>query len=472
MNATKAVERVRVMAGDRQVVSQVGMHLLGDLGDRTGLTSAYSAAVPWTGERAPGHDRGRLLAQVAVMLAGGGQCVADMAALRNQADLFGDVASAPTIWRAVSEVDDAVLDGLRRARAQARAKVWASGGAPHQVILDVDAALVEVHSENKECAASHFKGGYGFHPMFCFADHSGEALAGILRAGNANANSGADQLAVVDLAIAQLPAEHRAGHRAGDAADDVVHPLVVRTDTAGYVAAFVAALMARNVEFSIGARVNDQVSAAIRTVPTGSWRRAIDGEGEPRHRGEVAELDVSIPGWPPGTRAICRREQPHPGAQPRLWDTDGFRHQVTLTNSAGDILELELRQRRHARVEKRHQGPARHRLGPDAVPTFRRQPGVARARTRRRRPAGLAAHRRPRRRADQSRAQDAALSAAARRGAHRAPSPPGRAPSSRALAVGRRAGRGLPPGQTPRHLKAHTPAGPPPSLTTRARARI
>lgn len=351
MNATKAVERVRVMAGDRQVVSQVGSHLLGDLADRTGLTSAYSAAVPWTGERAPGHDRGRLLAQVAVMLAGGGQCVADMAALRDQADLFGDVASAPTIWRAVSEVDDAVLGGLRRARAQARAKVWGSGHAPEQVILDVDAALVEVHSENKESAASHFKGGYGFHPMFCFADHSGEALSGILRAGNANANSGADQLAVVDLAIAQLPAEHRAGHRAGDAADDVVHPLVVRTDTAGYVAAFVAALVARNVEFSIGARVNDQVSAAIGAVPAGSWRRAIDGEGELRHRGEVAELDVSIPGWPPGTRAICRREQPHPGAQPRLWDTDGFRHQVTLTNSAGDILELELRQRRHARVE-------------------------------------------------------------------------------------------------------------------------
>ena len=351
MNATKAVERVRVMAGDRQVVSQVGMHLLGDLADRAGLTSAYSAAVPWTGERAPGHDRGRLLAQVAVMLAGGGQCVADMAALRDQVDLFGDVASAPTIWRAVSEVDDAVLDALRRARAQARAKVWASGDAPEQVILDVDAALVEVHSENKQSAASHFKGGYGFHPMFCFADHSGEALAGILRAGNANANSGADQLAVVDLAIAQLPAEHRAGHRAGDAATGVVHPLVVRTDTAGYVAAFVVALVARNIEFSIGARVNDQVSAAIAAVPKGSWRRAIDGEGEPRHRGEVAELDVSIPGWPPGTRAICRREQPHPGAQPRLWDTDGFRHQVTLTNSAGDILELELRQRRHARVE-------------------------------------------------------------------------------------------------------------------------
>jgi hypothetical protein len=339
------------MAGDRQVVSQVGMHLLGDLADRAGLTSAFSTAVPWTGERAPGHDRGRLLAQVAVMLAGGGQCVADMAALRDQADLFGEVASAPTIWRAVGEVDAKVLDGLRRARAQARTRVWTAADAPEQIILDVDAAVVEVHSENKESAASHFKGGYGFHPMFCFADHSGEALAGILRPGNANANSGADQLAVVDLAVAQLPAEHRAGHNAGDDADTVVHGIVVRTDTAGYVAAFANALVARNIEFSIGARVNEQVSAAIQAVPTGAWRRAIDGDGELRHRGEVVELDVSIPGWPPGTRAICRREQPHPGAQLRLWDTDGFRHQVTLTNSPGDLLELELRQRRHARVE-------------------------------------------------------------------------------------------------------------------------
>jgi len=339
------------MAGDRQVVSQVGLHLLGDLADRSGLTSAYSAAVPWTGERAPGHDRGRLLAQVAVMLAGGGQCVADMAALRDQADLFGEVASAPTIWRAVGGIDAEVLGALRRARAQARARVWAAAGAPEQVVLDVDAALVEVHSEHKESAASHFKGGYGFHPMFCFADHSGEALAGILRPGNANANSGADQLAVVDLAVAQLPPEHRAGHRAGDDPATVVHRIVVRTDTAGYVAAFANALVARNIEFSIGARVNDQVSAAIRAVPTEAWRRAVDGDGELRHRGEVAELDVSIPGWPPGTRAICRREKPHPGAQLRLWDTDGFRHQVTLTNSPGDLLELELRQRRHARVE-------------------------------------------------------------------------------------------------------------------------
>ena len=95
MNATRTVERLRVTGGDRQTVSHAGTHLLGELGDRVGLTCGYSAAIPWAGERAFGHDRGRLLCQVAVMLAAGGRCVADMAALRDQPDVFGDVASAP-----------------------------------------------------------------------------------------------------------------------------------------------------------------------------------------------------------------------------------------------------------------------------------------------------------------------------------------------------------------------------------------
>ena len=169
MNATRAVERVMETERDRQVASQVGLHLLGDLADRTGLTSAYSGAVPWSGERAPGQDRGRLLTHVAVTLAGGGVCVDDVAALRDQPELFGDVASAATIRRAVHDIDAVVLDALRRARATARAKVWEAFGTDEETVLDVDAALLEVHSANKERAASHFKGGYGFHPLFCFA---------------------------------------------------------------------------------------------------------------------------------------------------------------------------------------------------------------------------------------------------------------------------------------------------------------
>lgn len=351
MNGTRVVERVRVTTGDRQVASHVGLHLLGEIAERTGLAFEYSAAVPFAGGRAPVHDRGRLLSQVAVMLAGGGICVSDVAALRDQPALFGEVASDATIWRTFQGIDEAVLDGLRRARAEARAVVWAAADAPEVTVLDVDAALVEIHSENKEGATSHYKRGYGFHPMFCFADHSGEALAGILRPGNATSNSGADQLAVVDAAVASLPETRRAGHTEGDDPAGVVHPMVVRADSAGAVQAFIHGLVARNVEFSVYGRVNDTLSAAIAAVPDSAWRRAVRADGSERHAGEVAELDVELDGWPEGTRAICRREEPHQGAQLRLWDVNGYRHQVTLTNSAGDPLQLELRQRLHARVE-------------------------------------------------------------------------------------------------------------------------
>jgi Transposase DDE domain group 1 len=353
VNGTCTVERLRVTGGDRSTAQLVGAHMLGELADRIGLSSAYSAAVPWSGERAPTHDRGRLLAQVAVMLAAGGRCVADMAALRDQRALFGEVASDPTIWRTFDGIDGEVLDDLRAARAQARARVWSQRRDRGPVILDVDASLVEIHSENKEHAAAHFKGGYGFHPMLCVTD-DGEPLAGVLRPGNAAANSAADQLAVVDMAIAQLPTQVTAGHRPGDDPDLVRCSVVVRIDTAGHVAALIAGLAARNIEFSISARVSDLLDAAIAAIPKRRWRSAINPDGSPRRDAQIAEITgITLPNTPAGTRIIVRREKPHPGAQLRLWDHDGWRHQVLLTNSTGNARRLELRHRRHAQVENR-----------------------------------------------------------------------------------------------------------------------
>ena len=351
MNATRAVERVKVMGGDRQTVSLAGLHLLGELADRVGLPAGYSAAVPPTGERSPVHDRGRLLTQVAMMLAGGGRCVADLAALRDQPGLFGEVASAATVWRTFDRIDPVVLDGLRAARAKARVAVWAADPAPAEIVLDVDASLVEIHSENKERAASHFKRGYGFHPMFCFTEH-GEALAGILRSGYAAANSGADQLAVVDMALAQLPAEHRSGHQRSDAPAEIARRVVVRADSAGAVRAFIDGLVERNCEFSVTARTSDTLAVAINSLAPDAWQTAQHVTADARRRrAQVAELDVSLSGWPEGTRAIVRRERAHPGAQLRFWDHNGWRHQVVLTNSVGDPLVLEARHRRHDQVE-------------------------------------------------------------------------------------------------------------------------
>lgn len=119
--------------------------------------------------------------------------------------------------------------------AEARGEVWrrssvTTGKAP--VVLDLDASLIDIHSENKEGTAATYKHGFGFSPMFCFADATGEAPAGLLRPGNATANSIADRLAVLDAAIDQLPAPIAAGHHRGDDPGSVRRAVTVRADSA------------------------------------------------------------------------------------------------------------------------------------------------------------------------------------------------------------------------------------------------
>jgi hypothetical protein len=151
-----------------------------------------------------------VLGDLAVMLADGGDCLSDLAVLRDQPELFGPVASTPTAWRVVERVahDELGLAGIRAARAQARARAWQAGAhTDGLLLLDIDATLLDAHSD-KQGAAGTYKHGYGFHPLACYLDRgdgTGEALAGVLRPGNAGANTAADHVQVLDLALAQLP---------------------------------------------------------------------------------------------------------------------------------------------------------------------------------------------------------------------------------------------------------------------------
>ena len=81
------------------MVGHAGTRLLTDLADATGLTAAVSEALVPLRQRASGHDPGRIALDVAVMLADGGEAIADLAVLRGQAELFGPVASSATVWR-------------------------------------------------------------------------------------------------------------------------------------------------------------------------------------------------------------------------------------------------------------------------------------------------------------------------------------------------------------------------------------
>lgn len=199
---------VEVVADGEGLVSRAGAALVAQVGDRLGLTRALSLRLAGIKQRRGGHDPGRVIRDLAVMLADGGECVADLGVLRDQQALFGAVASGSTAFRVIDRVasEPALLVALRAAHARARERFWRLHGAPESLTIDIDATLITAHSD-KEGAAGNYKGGYGFHPLQAYGDETREALAAMLRPGNAGANTAADHVTVLDRALGQIPAE-------------------------------------------------------------------------------------------------------------------------------------------------------------------------------------------------------------------------------------------------------------------------
>jgi hypothetical protein len=340
------------------VVAHVGLHALGRFADRLGLGDSLSARIPITGERLPLHDRGKVLTQAMLMLAGGGEACSDIEKLRAQPELFGLVPSDSTLYRTFrTDIDPTTLAGLWDAMAEGRARVWRRSSATtgtDMIVLDIDASLHQIHSENKQETAANYKGGFGFHPMYCFADSTGETLAVRLRPGNAGANDIADHVAVLDAAIAQLPQQMAAGHRVGDDLSLVRRAVQVRTDSAGCTD-FVRHCRARNVGFAVVARSNASIHAALSRVACDSaaWTPALRQDGHERKGAAVIELTdrIDLSDWPAGTRLIVRREPLHPGAQQSLFPSTLFRYWGHYTDAAGDAAVLDAHMRAHAHVE-------------------------------------------------------------------------------------------------------------------------
>jgi hypothetical protein len=313
------------------------------------------------------HDPAKVLLDVAVTLALGGDCLADVALLRAEPGVFGRVASDPTVSRTISLLAgdaDRVLPVIEKARAAARARVWELVGehapdhdadARSPLVVDLDATLVGAHSE-KENAKPTFKRGFGFHPLAAFVDHgpvgSGEPLHLMLRPGNAGSNTAADHIAVTKKALAQLPS-HVWGRRAG-------RSVLVRTDGAGATHAYLNWLTAQQLGYSVGFTLPGDADQALAQIPASVWAPALDAHDEVRDGAWVAELTglLDLKAWPAGMRIIARKERPHPGAQLRLTDVDGLRVTAFATNTrtggpGTQLADLELRHRRRARAEDR-----------------------------------------------------------------------------------------------------------------------
>ncbi|MFE9207620.1 IS1380 family transposase, partial [Micromonospora sp. NPDC007230] len=360
MQITQWSKGLSVEVGGGGVVSHVGAALLRLLADRCGLTQALSVAVARRGF-VPGRDRGRVLVDLAVTVADGGEAIADIDMLRHQGEVFGLVASPATCWRALDEIGDVQVRRISRARAKVRARVWALFGqvpaacaagrslGDGLVVLDVDSTIVLAHSD-KDGAAATYKHTYGFHPILVTCDNTGELLAIRLRPGNAGANTAVDHLTVLAEAFAQVPATRRRN-------------LLVRGDSAAATHAVLDWLTAqgrkrgRVVEYSLGWSIGEAERAAIAALPTAAWSPALAADGGIRDGAQVTELTglLTLAGWPPGMRVIVRRERPHPGAQLSLFEErDGWRYTAFVTNTAVGALQwLEARHRAHARVEDR-----------------------------------------------------------------------------------------------------------------------
>ncbi len=357
MQNTPRRSKITVSADGKGLVSQAGVLLLAEAAGVTGLGQGLAGGLArWRASRAV-HDPGKILTDLVMALALGGDCLADVAVLRAQPELAGPVASDPVISRLVAALaaeGPRALRAIRCARAAARERAWALAGdrAPGAdgslVTVDIDATIVLAHSETEK-AAPTWKKTFGFHPLAAFADHGagagGEALAILLRAGNAGSNTTAEHIEVTKLALAQLPRKLR-------------RRVLIRTDSGGGTHEFLAWLASpgRRLHYSVGMTITEDMQDAILALPERVWEPAYDAGGQVRPGAWVAELTglLDLEGWPAGMRVIARRERPHPGAQLRFTDLDGHRFTCFATDATkGQLADLELRHRRRARCEDR-----------------------------------------------------------------------------------------------------------------------
>ncbi len=353
-----------VTADGDGLTSRAGTVALRRLADRLGADAALEAAAGDEDGRRRRHPRGAVLRDVAVVIADGGDDFSAVEVLRGQPAVFGAAASDSTAWRAVAAVAGDELAGARlnAARKQVRAAAHVAGAEPavfakvraqpfgaDPVCVDVDATLLGAHSD-KQLAAGTYKGGFGFHPLAAWldrGDHTGEALAVLLRPGNAGANSATDHIDVLEVALDQL--DGLLPHAA---------KVLIRADSAGATREFLGYARQCEVRFSVSFRTTAQVTDAIRAVHAdpAAWTQAVRGDDSERPGAAVAELThlVELDGYPEGSRLIVRREPLHPGAQQTLDDIDAQRFTCFLTDQpSSDLAVLDLRHRGHARVEQR-----------------------------------------------------------------------------------------------------------------------
>jgi hypothetical protein len=336
MKRSRFYRRPTLASGPASAMGQAGGVLLTETIRAAGLDVALSDGLGRWRRPAAVHDPGKVILDLAVALALGGDCLADVAVLRAEPGVFGSVASDPTVSRTITALAadaPAALAAINIARAAARARVWelAGGHAPDHdttaaapLVIDLDATL------------GHRALGEG--------------------------GRGPDVQARLWVSpVVRLRRPRRRGHR-GDgrrAASPGQRPgrkVLIRTDGAGSSHAFLDWLTGQRLSYSVGFALPNNPGDLLAMTEEQVWTPAYNSDGQVREGAWVAELTsmLTLTGRPKGMRVIARKERPHPGAQLRITDADGLRVTAFATNTTrGQLPDLELRHRRRARAEDR-----------------------------------------------------------------------------------------------------------------------
>jgi Transposase DDE domain group 1 len=361
------------------------------LADRVGLTGGLSGVLARVGF-IPGRDRGRALVDTAAALAAGATCLSDVEVMTSQVEIFGPQggASDSTLLRVLNEfaarLNGEGLPGRRLATMMAavRARAWAHivarhgqlpavkvagqdltraalvAGEPVRVVLVVrlDATLIEADS-SKEGAKGTWKGGFGFHPLGAWCTNVGDALAVMLRPGNAGSFTAADHLLVLEAALAQIPASWRSDVLVTIDGAGASHEVI--DYLSGLNTAPAHGRRGRRIEYSIGWPVDERTLSAIGELRERDWADAIGADGKVDPQAQVVDLTGILrhgpggdrmEGWPADQRVIARRV-PRPAGDPaKLGEDPNWRYGAFTTNTAaGQLQWLDARHRTQAHVE-------------------------------------------------------------------------------------------------------------------------
>jgi Transposase DDE domain group 1 len=334
---------LQVAVGGKGLVGHAGAVLLRQCADRTGLTEALNAALP-RGAGPGWWDRGTVLVCLATTIVLGATSMSDIGLLAHQALVFADPPSEATVRRTLAGLDEAALRRIGKARAKVRAQVWELLARRPQgfpwlsvagkllsgwVVIDLDATLINAHSD-KQGAAATFKKGYGFHPLGAWCANTAESLAMLQRPGNAGSNTVTGHIRVLGEAIAQLPVTYR-------------RKILVRIDGAGATHELMEHLQQmnrlwRSVKFTVGWTITATDEAAIAALPADAWTSSLEQDGTATDQAHVAELtglNQRVDNWIDGLRLTVRRTKPasrHTKNLTALEKRTGWRYAIVATN--------------------------------------------------------------------------------------------------------------------------------------------